>query len=277
MIVNSENYFSPENEMAFLGSTQVKSFMRCEAATMAKLHGEWDTEKSTALLVGSYVDAHFEGTLDIFKAKNPALFKRDGGLKSDYEHANTVINRIERDPLFMLFMAGGKQKIVTGEISGVPFKAKIDSFLDSGNIASILELYPELADFFGFGDGAIVDLKIMKDFAPVWNPTERVSQHFIEAWGYDYQAAIYQAVEGNDFPFFIAGATKEKPEPDITIFTIPQSVIDTRLFEIEDTARLYQKIKQGEIEPRRCENCAYCRATKKLDAILDYTEVGDAE
>ena len=273
MLITAENYFSDENEMAYMGSTQYKSFVRCEAATMAKLRGEWDTPPTTALLVGSYVDTHFEGTLDIFKAKNPELFKRDGGLKSDYEYAEVIINRIERDPLFMLFMAGEKQKIVTGEISGVPFKSKIDSLLDSCNIAAIIEAHPEFEDFFGFGDGAIVDLKIMRDFEPVWNEDEHARQHFIEAWGYDYQAAIYQAVEGNMLPFFIAGASKEKPEPDIAIFTIPQSRIDEKLFEIEDTVILYQKIKRGEIAPQRCERCAYCRSTKQLDAIIDYTEV----
>ena len=43
----------------------------CEEQALAKLDGRWEMGKTTALMVGSYVDAHFEGTLDLFKAQNP--------------------------------------------------------------------------------------------------------------------------------------------------------------------------------------------------------------
>jgi hypothetical protein len=108
MILNSENYFSPEASKEYLSVSQYKNFMGtmgstgCEAQAMAILNGEWEIdEKSTALLVGSYVDAHFEGTLNVFRAKNPDIFcstgKNAGRLKSDYVKAEEIINRIERD------------------------------------------------------------------------------------------------------------------------------------------------------------------------------------
>jgi hypothetical protein len=96
--------------------------------------------------VGSYVDAHFEKNLDIFKAKTLEIFTMKGDLKSDYKHANYIIERIERDPMFMSFISGTPQVIKTGEIEGVPFKIKIDSYHEARNIG----------DF-----EAIVDLKIM--------------------------------------------------------------------------------------------------------------------
>ena len=43
---------------------------------MAKLRGEYQEEKTTALLVGSYVDSYFEGTLDKFKLENPEIFTK---------------------------------------------------------------------------------------------------------------------------------------------------------------------------------------------------------
>lgn len=46
-----------------------------------------------------------------------------------------------------------------------------------------------------------------------------------------------------------------------------------KLAEVEDRAPRYQAIKEGKVEPRRCEHCAYCRATKCLTAILDYREM----
>ena len=34
--VTAKNYFEPDIEMAYMGSTQVKNFMRCEAAELAR-------------------------------------------------------------------------------------------------------------------------------------------------------------------------------------------------------------------------------------------------
>ena len=126
MIITSENYFSKEAELEYFGSTQYKNFVKCEAATMARINGEFQEEPSVALLVGSYVDAHFEGTLDIFRAQHPDIFTQKGDLKSQYQHAEYIIQRIERDPMFMQYMSGEKQVIRTGELFGVPWKIKID-------------------------------------------------------------------------------------------------------------------------------------------------------
>ena len=72
-------------------------------------------------MVGSYVDSNFEGTLDIFKAQHPEIFMKSGELKADYRKAEEIINRIEQDKLFMEYMAGEKQTIITAEIDGSAF------------------------------------------------------------------------------------------------------------------------------------------------------------
>lgn len=252
MILTSENYFSKEAEMAYFGSTQYKNFESCEAAAMAKIRGEYEEEPTTALLVGSFVDAYFEGTLDVFRAKTPQIFTQKGELKADYKHAEYIIERIERDEMFMRFMNGGKQAILTGQLFGVDWKIKIDSY----HIGK-----------------AIVDLKIMKDFALVWVDGQGKIP-FVEAWGYDIQAAIYQAIEGNNLPFFIAGATKEKPEPDLAIISIPQEQIDMTREIIKANLPRFVQVKAGEIEPHRCEKCDWCKRTKKLTQIVDYRELG---
>jgi hypothetical protein len=250
-MLTAENYFSQENNMKYMGASQFKSFMNCEAAALAEIKGEFEREKTVALLVGSYVDAHYEGTLDIFSAKNPEIFlKGKSELKSDYKQANYIIQRLERDELFQQFMSGEKQVIKTGEIFGVPFKIKIDSY-HPGN--------------------KIVDLKVMKDFEQIWK--DGIYLNFIEAWGYDIQAAIYQFIEGNNLPFYIAAATKEKPEPDLAIISIPQNRLDYCLEIVTDNVKRFDDIKKGLIEPTRCEHCDYCKSTKILTEILDYTSL----
>jgi len=57
-MLTAENYFSQENNMKYMGASQFKSFMNCEAAALAEIKGEFEREKTVALLVGSYVDAH---------------------------------------------------------------------------------------------------------------------------------------------------------------------------------------------------------------------------
>lgn len=235
-------------------------FEDCEARALAELRGDYVRETSVALLVGSYVDAHFEKTLDIFKAQNPDIFKKDGALKSDYEHANYIIQRIERDPMFMKYMSGQKQVVMTGEIAGIPVKIKIDSY------------HP---------GKCIVDLKIMRDFEEIY-VAEKGRLNFVEAWRYDFQAAIYQEIErqtsGNDkLPFFIAAATKEKPEPDIALFQIPQAQLDACLQIFIANAPRYAMLKQGIGEPLRCEKCNYCKQTKVLKEIIMIGDIDNAE
>ena len=54
--LTSENYFSPENELFYMGSSQFKNFQKCEASALAELRGEYEREITDVLLVGSYVD-----------------------------------------------------------------------------------------------------------------------------------------------------------------------------------------------------------------------------
>lgn len=248
-MLTRENYFDKESELKYFGSSQFKSFMKCEASTMARINGEIQEETSTALLVGSYVDAHFEGSLDLFVAQHPEILKRDGSLKAEYTQANEIISRLERDEMFMKYMGGEKQVIMTAELFGHEFKIRIDSYHEGK---------------------AIVDLKVMRDFEPVYvEELGRVS--FVEAWGYDIQGAIYQAVVeaniGKKLPFIIAGATKQKDGADLGLFQVPQYKLDAALKIVEHYADHFADIKSGLIEPKRCEKCSYCRQTKKLSRI----------
>ena len=273
--VTPENYYDPEIQMAYMGSTQYKNFSRCEAAALAELKGEYVPAASTAMLVGGYIDAHFSGELESFKIEHPEIFKRDGTLKSEYLHAETVIARMEQDELYMLLMSGRKQVIRTGTIAGVPFKIKIDSLLDGPTCEKIVRWFPHAAAALGLCDGAIVDQKVVKDLEPIWSSDAQCRVSFIEAWGYDTQGAIYQAIEGHMLPFIVAAGTKET-SPDLSAMYIPDADLAAKLAEVEDMAPRYHDIKLGRIKPTRCECCDYCKATKKLSGILHYQLIKEA-
>lgn len=242
MELTSSNYYSVEANRAYMSASFVKSIMQCQAKAMAELSGDYERPASQALLVGSYVDAYFEGTLDLFKGKHPEIYNlRTGDLKAEYRKAETMINRATQDDVFMSYMEGEKQTILTGEISGVPFKAKFDVY---------------------FPGKRIVDLKTTKDMEPMYKPGQgRVS--FADYWNWPLQMAIYQKLEGNSLPCYLAVITKEEP-PNIEIIEIPQHVLDAEMEVLNANLPYYDAVKQGLIEPERCEKCEYCRATHKL-------------
>lgn len=253
----SETYFSTEANQKYMSNSQFKSFRECEEKALAELSGEYERPVTTSLLVGSYVDAYFEGTLDVFKGKHPEIFKRDGSLKADYSKAEYIIERVERDEKFMKYMSGEKQVIMTGGIEGVPFKIKIDSY---------------------HKDKAIVDLKIVKDFKSIYDKELHKRVPFAELWGYDIQGAIYQEIvrqnTGKKLPFYIAAATKET-EPDIALMSIPQERLDECLSLVKALAPRYQAIKQGKESPVRCQKCDWCKKTKVITEIIDYRDLED--
>ena len=252
MKLTQRNYFSKKANMHFMSVSQFKAFESCQNSALAEIKGKYKPEMSTALLVGSYVDAYFEGTLSKFIKQYPEIFKKDGTLKADYIQANTIIERIEKDKLFMQYLSGDKQVIMTGNISGVPVKIKVDS------------LHPD----------KIVDLKIMKDFENAYKSENGVLPWF-EAWGYDLQGAVYQEIvrqnTGEILPFYLAAATKEKTT-DIDIVHLPQSMLDFQLDRFKQDVEMYDAIKKGIIQPERCENCEYCKISKVLTVPTEAEE-----
>ena len=253
--LTSENYFSQQANLEYMSCSQFKSFCDCEERTLADIAGDYKRDSSTALLVGSYVDANFEGTLDVFKAQHPELFKRDGTLKADYVQAESIIQRVENDKLFMKYMAGEKQVIMTGKIAGVPYKIKIDSY------------HP---------NKAIVDLKVVKDFEKLWNDTEKQKQSFIRYWGYDIQGAVYQEIvyqnTGKRLPFYIAAATKEN-EPDIRIIQITQNYLDEAMQVVKTNLPRIIRVKNGETKPDKCDTCDCCRHNRILTRPISINDL----
>ena len=248
MILTNENYYSNIANQEYMSVSQYKSFRSCEAAAMAELRGEWVRPKTTALLVGSYVDSWFEGTLDEFKQQNPEIYKNTRAglvLKSEFIQAEEIIKRVQRDPTFMRYMNGKKQEIRTAELFGTKWKIKIDS------------LHPD----------KIVDLKVMRSMERI------MGKSFVEHWGYDLQMAIYNAVEGNDLATYLAVVTKQTPS-DIEIISIPRWRRVELLQEVEKNMPRILQVKSGQVPAHRCGLCEYCRATKVLEEPIDFELVG---
>ncbi|MCD8020755.1 MAG: PD-(D/E)XK nuclease-like domain-containing protein [Clostridiales bacterium] len=242
MKLNEDNYYSPEANKEYLSVSQYKSFMNCESAAMAGIAGEYERPTTRALLVGSFVDHYFEGTLDRFMEDNPGIFTRKHQLRAEFRRANQIIETVKKDEKFMDAMSGEKQKIFTFEMFGAKWKAKLDSY-NPGK--------------------AITDLKVVArmDTLPYWR--------------YDIQGAVYQKgveiVTGEKLPFYLAVVTKEKVM-DRDIWQIPQSTLDLALQEVEENLPRILAVKKGDAEPYSCGKCDYCK-TVKTARVRNYNEL----
>ena len=280
MRLTANNYFGREAAQEFMSVSQFKAFQKCEAAALAEIRGEYVRPETTALLVGSYVDARLEGkrAFEQFVSEHPEMFKKDGTLKADFVQAEKIFQRFKSDRLLSLLLSGRKQVVVKGVIAGVPFRGKIDSLLNEQICQKIMTEFPHTREVLGgpFAEGAIVDGKVMRDFAPIWSEAAGHRVSWVDSWGYALQGSVYRELyrqkTGKTLPFILGAATKEE-ETDLDALYVPSGELDAGLRIVEDNAPIYQEVKLGKREPIRCEGCAYCRSTKKLTAIRNYKEI----
>ena len=252
MVLTESTYFSEQAGRDFMSVSQFKNFQKCEAAAMAEITGTYVPERGRALILGSYVDELLTGTKasqDQFVEENRAeLFKRNGEPYADIAQAAEAVQRVQQQPLMMHYLNGEHQTVMTGEIEGIPFKIKMDSYKPGEFIA---------------------DLKYM---ASLRSPN--LFQPMISYWGYDIQAACYQEIvrqnTGERLPFLFVVATKEKPA-HLAVGKISQWNMDEALETVRKKIKRYQAIKNGEMEPERCEEygCDYCTATNIITEPID--------
>ena len=260
-VLTEENYYSQESNKRYMSVHQYLDFcghmgvMGCESRALAKYKGVYVSEKTEAMMVGSYVDAYFEGTLERFKEYNPEIFTKQGELRAPYKRAEKMIARAERDKKFMAYMSGDKQVIMTGYLFGCDWKIKIDSYLP---------------------DKAIVDLKTTSDLHKAWRVQDYGYANCAEFWGYTLQMAVYQKIveinTGKKLPCILAFITKEE-SPEIKLCYIDQVTLDHSLNEIEMNMPNVLMVKNGEAEPIGCGKCDYCKAHDPITEVINIADL----
>ena len=260
-ILTADNYYSQEANQRFMSVHQYLDFAGhmgvsgCESRAMAELRGEYSKEKTTAMMVGSYVDSYFEGTLDQFKTDNPDVFTQKGELKAAYKQAEKMIARAEKDKKFMAYMSGEKQVIMTGYLFGCDWKIKMDSYIP---------------------DTAIVDLKTSADIHRAWKVQDYGYANVAEYWAYTLQMSVYQKIveinTGKKLPCLLAFITKED-SPEIKLCYIDQMTLDHSLNEIQMNMADVLAVKSGEVDPIPCGKCDHCKATQPIQEVINIADL----
>ena len=274
MQITESNYFSLEVANKYIDVSTFKDFVGmpakkgCECRAMARLKGEFEEEKSQALLMGSLVDEMLLGTnesLEKFMVENPQLYSSRGAtkglLKAEYQRANQMVARAKQDEKFMRYLYGEHQKIMTGTIFGVDWRIKIDNYIENK---------------------AIVDLKTAESIRKSYYSTEKGRTNLIVYYDYILQAAIYQEIvfqnTGKRLPFYFAILSKE-PITDLEVVCIDNETLHERIYGnefnsgIADQVQNIRLIMNGEIEPIECGICDYCLPRKKIVKAIHFTEL----
>jgi len=269
-VLTEENYYSLEANQRFCSASQYKSFIgcpavpSCEARAMAELKGEWKQETSDALLRGSILDTLWElndlpieEKVAIIAERFPDCVSSRGAtcgeLKAPYKQVLNMYQRTLRDEMFCKLMSGNKQTIMTGEIEGLPFKIKMDSFVP---------------------DVCITDLKTTENCSRNFRkyvPDSGNREPFYRLWGYDTQLAIYREIvrqnTGKTLRCYIAAIDK-KPHPLPLTLELDPKLLNDALENVKKNAWKIIALKSGEIEAvERCEECDYCRDTYKCKVV----------
>lgn len=262
-VLTQDNYYDPEVRSKYMTVHTYQDYVGtlgrrgCEARAEAMRKQEWFEPTTDAMLIGSYVDSWFEGTLGEFAKEHPEIFLKDGKtLKAGFRMADTMIDRCQKDKLFMAYMSGEKQKIFTADIFGCTWCGKLDSYLPGK---------------------AIVDLKTTSDLHKMWRCADG-NATVVEYWGYIDQLAIYQELvrinTGEKLPCYLAFVTKEE-YPELAIVMITQDQLDNALKQIEENMPNVLAVRNGEYEPCRCGRCNYCKSTAKCGVTDIYGLIGD--
>ena len=279
-VMNEQTYFTPEANLKWLDCSTYKNVVGtagrkgCECRALAIAKGEYEQPKTEALLIGSYVDAYFDNSLsqfcldnmdDVFSKASIKKFEKSGKAEdlerlAAFKQADIMIKRAIKEPLFMKYVEGETQKILTAEIEGVPIRVKLDSF-DGNRITDVKTA------------ASITETYYAKDLG------QRLT--FIEYFGYVEQAYFYQtAVEqnfGKRLPFYLAVVTKEKhnniPHPRVAVIQIPDKVIEDKGKEIKEKIPGVWRLLQGEYEPIPCGTCEWCADFLPIEKVISMDEI----
>ena len=260
--LSDENYYSNEADWQYMSTSQYKSFLKCEAAALAKLKGDWaPTSDPKALLVGNYVHSYFESieVHEAFKEENKSKMfssRKPYGLLKDFQIAEQMIDRLKQEEVFMNIYQGEKETIVTGELFGTTWKGKIDCL----NVE----------------DEYFVDIKTTKDMHErKWNENYGSRETFLVNFGYVLQMAIYQELllqqYGKTFTPIIAAVSKQTPS-EARLITIEQDKMNYELVLLKEKIERIVRVKNGEERPTPCGTCEYCRGNLP---ITGFTSMDD--
>jgi len=171
-----------------------------------------------------------------------------------------MIDCLQEDPFVMSYLDGEKETIMTAEMFGAPWKIMMN----------VHSLVPR----------RIVDLVTTRSILEkVWDEATRRYVSFVELYKAPLQVAIYSEVErlalgraAEDWSVFLIVAVSKEKYPDKAVLNMTNPTrLAAELAAVEAAMPRILALKAGQEEPIRCENCNFCRSTKVLSHVIQYS------
>lgn len=279
-MLNQENYYSNEINKEYMSVSLFKDFEKCEAAAYAKLNGDWEPKSDiTPLLVGNFVHSYFEGeeahkeflartepgqsksNQELMMTK-PTKKEPNGHVRAEFKVAQRMIDRLAGDETFQrAYVDGEKEVIVTGEVDGIKWRGKLDSYRE------------DLGMFFDIKTNADLHKKH-------WDNEEGKYTNFVKAFGYYMQMAMYRELINQTFEVYaqpiIFGVSKQEP-CDIMGISFEseedEQELENAMLHIKALQSEFRAVLEGKQKPKRCGDCEYCRSTNKIDRFINASKI----
>lgn len=252
-------------------------FEECEGATMAELRGIYRPPKAEALIAGNYLHSYFESReaheafvheyrWDVFKSKKATKAQKSNGTEINddgyaltdqmyaiYKTIDKCIKALENQHQFMHDYRGIKEYPVTGALSGMWWKGKID--------------------LLNVEEGYFIDLKTTaKMHLHVYSEKYGRYVTWPYAYGYALQMAVYKYLLEKEFnkPFQpIIWAVSKEEIPDVTAIEFSQDDLDFEYYWIKHHLPHIQAVMNGEVMPSYCGQCDYCKTYKQITSTIN--------
>lgn len=260
--VTPANYHDPETKRVFMSHSQWRNWNTCAAATRAEIFNGYQPRKTTALIVGGYVDRALTSPEDF--ARYCEEFKTDiygakGGKLADFKKADLLIERLEKDPAWRdIVKSAKKQVVMQGQIAGVDWLYMSDLQIESK------------------AGETIIDLKTAADFEDDWVKDvngKNVKVGWIDAAGYWRQLAVgrelFHQTHKTDPVCAIIGAKKPVTEDrpvGLGLWVMDDVVrLSEEIRQIERLTPLVMSWKSGAVPAPACGKCDYCLSQSTLE------------
>lgn len=247
-----DNYHSPEAVQRYLSASAIKTARRCENRWWAERNGLYIQDDTSSLVAGRLFESVVCDELEAIPAE--CISTRGatkGELKAEYRNVISCADAIKNQPmLYDIIQRSQKQVIMTGTLFGAPVRVMTD-LIDT--------------------DGSIYDLKLMRDFLPIWDDNEERYVEWWQYWYYHIQMYIYREIAKQNGlnPPRVGLIAASRSNADIQAITFKDDTLLTAQSDTQYTINRMLDIINGMEQPVKCGNCPYCIETKKIDRFME--------
>lgn len=214
--------------------------------------------KGLASRTSDFSETMIETIEEHLKEHTGALHVPKREKKAAYILLDKMIETLNNDEMLNDYLTSGeKETDATGTIEGVPFKIRVD----------VLDAFRS----------RFVDLKTVANMdKKFYNKELGRYVPFIIEYGYHVQMYVYREIIKQNFdaemtPYIVAISKEETPNKELFVFD--DEILNHAERIVKESLPRFAMVKNGDLEPRQCGKCEWCKRTKKIEYAKSVSEL----